>query len=352
MPAAPPKIQEDPSNWWHYSLNQWWGCEKISPACANCYAELFDKYAGRQLDPAKRLHWGKGVPRVFIKGFGEKIRKLNAAYERYPEWHRPRVFANSMNDWLDPAVPVEWLWGLLSAIKDCKAMDHLLLTKRPELFEERLMAVWKAIPEARKSMDWWLAGGRPMNVWAGATVENQHYADIRIPQLLKIGAAVNWLSIEPALSDVNLVSVGVSEDYQFNSLQKQGITWVVLGGESGGKARPSNPLWFESIQEQCKETGTAIWFKQHGEWVGGLYHPDKSKVMLENGQIWWVQTEKQRKQLHFWGHKKGVYEVISARVGMNPKVLPKFGDGPEEFSNNYLLGRSIIRGLPVVERAA
>ena len=348
MPANPPTYQKDPSNWWHYSLNQWWGCEKVSPACANCYAETFDKYAGRNLDPEKQLHWGKGVPRLFIKGFGDSLRKLNAAHAKHPEWPRPRVFVNSMNDWLDPAVPVEWLWSLLDAIRDCKAMDHLLLTKRPELFEERLMAVWKAIPESRKAIDWWLAGAKAKNVWAGATMESQKYVDERMQALLRIGAAVNWVSIEPMLSDINLVSVGVRDEYLFNALQKQGITWVVAGGESGKLARATNPLWFENIQEQCQETGTALWFKQWGEHVGGIYHPGKSKVMLENGRIWWVQTEKERERLHFWGHKQGVYDVISARVGMNPKVLPKYGDGPEEFSNNYLLGRRIIRELPVV----
>jgi hypothetical protein len=227
-------------------------------------------------------------------------------------------------------------------------MDHLLLTKRPELFESRLMAVWKAVPEARRSVDWWLAGGKPMNVWSGVTVENQYYADKRVSDSLQIGAAVNWLSIEPALSEVNLVSVGGQEEYQFNALQKQGITWVVIGGESGGKARPSNPLWFHSLQEQCRATGTAVWFKQWGEWVGGKYYSAKSKVMLENGQIWWVQTKKEREALHFWGFKDGVYDVISVRVGMNPKPLLKMNQSEEaEFSNNYLLGGRIVRELPV-----
>lgn len=338
---SPPKQQEDPSNWWHYSRNQWWGCEKVSAACKNCYAETFDKFVGRRLDADRSLHWGRGAPRLWIDGFAAGTRKLNAAHAAHPEWPLPRVFANSMNDWLDPAVPPEWLWSLLATIKECKAMDFLLLTKRPGLFRSRLEAVWKAVPEARRSVDWWLGGGRPMNVWAGATVESEEHEG-RIAELLEIAAAVRWLSVEPAFSELNLVSVGQREEFHFNALQPQGINWVVAGGESGGKARPSNPQWFHSLREQCAQTGTPFWFKQWGEWVGGRYDSRKSKVMLEDGRIWWVQTKAEFNKLHFWGMKDGVLDIISVRVGMNPKPLGR-GD---ELSDNYLLGGRILRELP------
>ncbi|RYD30449.1 MAG: DUF5131 family protein, partial [Verrucomicrobiaceae bacterium] len=118
MPNVP-ETQPDPSNWWHYSVNQWWGCEKRSPACKNCYAEKFDRFVGRRMDPDGQLHWGPGAPRLFIGGFADKVRSLNRIYHKNPAFPRPRVFANSMSDWLDPAVPVEWLWGLISAIKEC-----------------------------------------------------------------------------------------------------------------------------------------------------------------------------------------------------------------------------------------
>lgn len=338
----PPKQQPDPSNWWHYSRNQWWGCEKISPACKNCYAESFDKFVGRRMDPHGALHWGRGAPRLWIDGFAASTRQLDAAHARHPEWPRPRVFPNSMNDWLDPAVPPEWLWSLLATIKHCKAMDFLLLTKRPGNFRARLEAVWKAVPEARKSVDWWLGGGRPMNVWAGATVESQDHEE-RVADLLQIGAAVRWLSVEPAFSELNLVSVGAREEFQFNALQPQGIHWVVAGGESGGQARPSNPQWFHSLRDQCAQTATPFWFKQWGEWVGGRYDIPNARVTLEDGTVWQNPGARQKNSLHFWGFKDGLRgEVVSARVGMKPKPL---GRG-HELSDNYRLGGQILRELP------
>lgn len=339
--ATAPKKQKDPANWWDYSANQWWGCEKISPACKSCYAESFDKYAGRNLDPAKRLHWGPGVPRLFIHGFAAKMRRMNAIFAANPQLTRPRVFCDSMSDWLDPAVPVDWLWSLIETMKDSKAMDFLLLTKRPELFESRLLAMAEQVPASRRSVEWWLGGGQPNNVWAGATVETPEYLP-RIDHLLKIGAAIHWLSCEPLLGPLDLPL----NNRQSTIGNRQLIDWVVVGGESGKHARPSHPRDIQSLVHTCREARVPIWFKQWGEWVGGRYDPRKCKVMLEDGRIYWVQNKKERDKLHFWGEKDGVFDIISQHVGMNPKPLLKMGSGPQEFTNNHLLQNRIIRELP------
>ncbi|RYG98531.1 MAG: DUF5131 family protein, partial [Alphaproteobacteria bacterium] len=156
----------------------------------------------------------------------------------------------------------------------------------------------------------------------------------------------NWLSIEPQLSDINLLNVGTIEGLETNVLSTDKISWVVCGGESGGKARPSNPRWHYSLREQCKATGSAMWFKQSGEWVGGLYDSRKSKVMLEDGRIWWIHNKRQLSKLHFWDEKVGVFDVISVRVGMNSKPVGRILGGVEEMSDNHQLGGRIQRELP------
>lgn len=359
----------DPSNWWHVSANRVWGCEKVSPACDFCYAEAFDRYAGGSLAgllagaPGSRkgeTHWGRGVPRLSIPSFGKKMRSLNVQARKLGV--RYRVFANSMSDWLDPAWDPAWLADFIETIADCKELDFLLLTKRPALFKTRLEAAWRATEDGalRRKIAWWIAGGQPMNVWAGATVENQEMADSRIARLLQIGAKVHWLSMEPLLSEVNLLLVGKEEGMQFNALGKGAIGWVVMGGESGSRAnaRPSDPEWFRSIDEQCRVSGVPVWFKQWGEWVGGTLNHSKGKVMLADGGIFW--TNPGHPKIRRWGLDKGsrYSDRVSALVGMKVRGLgrPNEDGSAEAQSNNYLLGElsrgRIVRELPVLERGA
>lgn len=344
-----PPVQPDAANWWHYTANQWWGCTKVSEACAHCYAERFDKFVGRSMDSSGNTHWGRGADRLFIDGYEDKIRGIDRWYASRPAEPRPRVFTNSMSDWLDPEVPVRWLWNLIATIKDCRAVDHLLLTKRPELFESRLKLVWDEVPEARRSVDWWLAGGSPDNVWLGATVELQQHEE-RVTALLRMPAAVRFLSVEPALGEVNLLSVGAEESGQYNALQPQGVSWVIAGGESGGGARPSDPSVFRSLRDQCAATGTAFWFKQWGEWVGGKFDPRKSKLVLQDGRVEWIRSKARLSEIHFWGFREGPFEIVSARVGMRPKETPTISDGPPRLTENHRLDGCFIRELPTPRR--
>lgn len=151
-------------------------------------------------------------------------------------------------------------------IDDTPWLDWLLLTKRPE-------NVLKYGPLGMR----WTQEGMPLNVWIGTTVENQKYADIRIPELLKIPAKVRFLSVEPMLGPVDLGrrSSGSGWDEWLTGRMHRGpsvwsgepkIDWVICGGESGGqKARSINPDWVRSLRDQCVAAGVPFHFKQWGE---------------------------------------------------------------------------------------
>lgn len=130
------------------------------------------------------------------------------------------------------------LWLLIEATPH---LDWLLLTKRPEAINR--LAPW--------GDDW------PANVWLGTTVENQEWADKRLPILTSIPAAVRFISAEPLLGPVDLGEYAT------------GLDWVITGGESGAKARPSSPSWFRDLLNQCMAADVAFHFKQWGDWAPG-----------------------------------------------------------------------------------
>jgi protein gp37 len=260
--------------WATHTFNPWEGCTKISPGCANCYAEARNKrFSGG-------ANWGKGKPR----------RRTSAANWRNPIiWNRqggvgnipfdgtrPRVFP-SLCDWLDDDVPIEWLADFLKLIHDTPNLDWLLLTKRPENFVRRMDAVSSygetiGQPDTRLEEDGaWFASKwhntPPANVWLGTSVEDQTRADARIPALLKIPATVRFLSVEPLLGPVNLPShlgrVDAPGCISHGDLSDW-IDWVILGGESGPVARPCNVEWIRDLARQCQAAGVPCFVKQLG----------------------------------------------------------------------------------------
>lgn len=254
--------------WTDYTFNICWGCQRVSPACKFCYAETFSKRVGLDL-------WKpQGERRTFgAKYWAEPLkwdRKAAKAGVRY------RVFCCSMADVFEdhPTVAGERpkLWELIAKTPN---LDWLLLTKRPENVEA--MVPWHT--------DW------PANVWLGTTVENQEYADIRIPLLISTSARLKFVSYEPALGPVNFdpptcTYCGEQEAVYgddgatpfcpecdsemgfgawLNPLN-DGIAWVIGGGESGPQARAMHPEWMRDARDQCKEAGVPFLFKQWGEW--------------------------------------------------------------------------------------
>lgn len=241
--------------WTDDTFNPWIGCTRVSPGCAHCYAEA---YANRW-DVVK---WGKGQPRRLTSDANwAKPCKWNREAEA--AGRRRRVFCASLADVFDAEVPTEWRDRLWALIKATPWLDWLLLTKRPENI---LLGM---LPP-----DW---GEGWANVWLGTTTENQSMADERVSLLLQVPARIRFLSVEPMLEYVNLRRVtpdtdelGVGYDALAGALcgnREPGgprISWVICGGESGHGARPMRLEWARSLRDQCRDAGTAFFFKQLG----------------------------------------------------------------------------------------
>ena len=277
--------------WTDHTLNFWWGCSKVSPACSHCYAESFAKFVSKKLF-GQVVEWGLGKPRFErLEAARKEALKLNNKAGRDAlrgVRDRPRVFVNSMSDWLDEEVPIEWLAYLLETLFMCPHLDFQLLTKRPENWKDRITRILSGLSDSGlydPAKHGWLSDWRhdvkaPPNLWIGTTVESQEWADKRIPHLLKIPAKVRFLSCEPLLGPVDLEgmeyftaksSQGI---YPFTVVAKEhrssvlvGIKWVIVGGESGGHARPSHPDWFRSLRDQCAAAHVPFFFKQWGEYI-------------------------------------------------------------------------------------
>jgi protein gp37 len=220
--------------WTDHTFNPWWGCIRVSPGCEHCYAETFAKRLGFDIwGPAKTTD-----RRVFGEKHWAAPLKWNRDADR--EGRRRRVFCASMADVFEdhPAANAERpkLWELIRATP---WLDWQLLTKRPENIVAMLPADWEH---------------GYANVWLGTTVESQESTS-RIAHLLdrRIGAdVVRFLSCEPLLGPVDLREWVAS------------IEWIIIGGESGPKARPFNLAWARSLVAQCRAGGSAPFVKQLG----------------------------------------------------------------------------------------
>lgn len=281
-------------SWCSDTFNGWIGCTRLSPACTHCYAaELdknrFSKMLGEATKEHPVSHWGPGASRIRTSADNwkkphrwnkrpfvcnncgqdskdqEQCSKCGLEY-----FHRRRVFSLSLGDWLDEEVPIEWLADMLRVIHETPNLTWLLLTKRPENFPERIKAVLDMDRiEEDGFMQWlcfWQIGQIvPKNVHIGVTVENQHYADLRIPQLLAIPAHRRFLSCEPLLGPISLplcFHESSNPNQHDHSECAPIVDQVIVGGESGSEHRPLNLEWMRSIKEQCNAAGTAYFCKQ------------------------------------------------------------------------------------------
>ena len=260
--------------WTHHTFNPWRGCTKVSEGCRNCYAETL---SGR--NPGTLGVWGPNGTRVVASEsmWKEPVKwdkKAKAAGERH------RVFCASLADVFEgPATMPAAAWDAVTQarkrlgqlILDTPNLDWLLLTKRPE----NVTAI---------AADMWVRFGGPTvplppNVWVGASVENQQAADERIPHLLKVPAAVRFLSCEPLLGAVDIREHLNGDSTGRETGGPQGwqpgpaVDWVIVGGESGHGARPMHWHWAHSLRDQCQAAGVPFHFKQWGEWVSGVKSP-------------------------------------------------------------------------------
>jgi len=150
-----------------------------------------------------------------------------------------------MADVFDNKVPTSWRVDLWSLIRSTPALDWFLLTKRPQNVREMLPTDW--------------GGGWP-NVWLGTTTENQEEANRRIPHLVAIPAAVRFLSVEPMLEPVDVAPWLVLPSDE----GRAPISWIIVGGESGGGARPMHPDWVRGLRDQVHAAGAKLFVKQIG----------------------------------------------------------------------------------------
>jgi protein gp37 len=223
--------------WTHHTFNPWWGCNRVSPACDNCYAEAWARRMGQDV-------WGAQAPRRFF-GDTHWREPLRWNAEAVEAGHRERVFCASMADVFEwRATLNEQRTRLWALIEQTPNLDWLLLTKRPQ--HVLRMSPWR---------DEW-----PQNVWIGTTVENQRLADIRVPLLLAVPAKVRFLSCEPLLGPLDLRS-------WFNRRGGHSIDWVIAGGESGPSSRPMHPDWVAGLLRQCQRANIPFHFKQWGHWA-------------------------------------------------------------------------------------
>lgn len=286
-------MQNTAIQWTDHTVNFWWGCTKVSRACQHCYAESVANVFGKRLF-GEVPRWGAGKPRFERLESARKgalkiqkkaqrahheaaVMRQHGLHETLKERHealvvRPRVFVNSMSDWLDDEVPLEWLAFLLETLAMCPNVDFQLLTKRPEKWKPRVNLVsglYDLQTEAGRkawaySAEWYVAGKAPDNLWIGTTVEDHKAADTRIPHLLEIPAKVRFLSCEPLVGPIDISHLRQGDNQWF---PLQHLHWVIAGGESGGAADPMHPDWLRSLRDQCRSACVPFFFKQWGEWL-------------------------------------------------------------------------------------
>lgn len=235
-------------NWTTHTFNPWIGCTKVSPGCLHCYAEtLMDTRYGR-------VKWGAGNPRSRTAPSNwKKVRSWNNHAAR--DGIRPRVFCASLADWLDDEVPIEWLRDLLALVQSTPHLDWLLLTKRPQNWQDRIHKAFQAGWDGDEWASMWLDGDAPENVWVGFTAEDGQWFDKRWAEVKNIPARVVFASNEPSLGRLVLPA---------DFLARGRSAWVINGGESGPGARPINEAHPIETAYQCKQAGVAFWMKQMG----------------------------------------------------------------------------------------
>lgn len=253
--------QNSKIEWTNNTFNPWVGCVKVSPGCKYCYAEELMTRKGRWANT-----WGPAATTERLRTSDDNWKKpLSWDKQAQKEGRRIKVFCSSLADVFERNDQLlNWRWDLIDLMTDTPNLDWQVLTKRPENVLD--MTPWQWHKSEWKDKPGFT--GWPQNIWIGTSVENQEQADKRIPYLLQIPAAVRFLSCEPLLGPVDLDGYIGSElqlsDYDFDI--GDGVDWVIVGGESGPKARPMHPEWARGLRDQCQAAGVPFHFKQWGEY--------------------------------------------------------------------------------------
>lgn len=304
--------------WTDATWNTVGGCTRVHEGCTNCYAEIM---AARFSKPGQ---WGEGLAQIVTRPDGSKDHRwtgkvrFNAQALTQPmRWKKPRrIFVNSTADTFHDGVTDDQLDQMFAVMALCPQHTFQVLTKRPEraaryLSSRDTSAPGCKITDRAFAMNHFVRGYRgsggsatwPLpNVWIGTSISDQASADAMIPHLLNTPAAVRFLSVEPMLGPVDLEIAWHGESAleaecwgdcawcinghpPLHNCQRgqqsgaaiekgrDGIDWVICGGESGPGARPMHPDWARSLRDQCQAAGVPFFFKQWGEWGYGEYKP-------------------------------------------------------------------------------
>ena len=211
--------------WTDATWNPVRGCTKISPGCKHCYAERF----------AERFRAVRNHP--FEQGFD--LRLVPEKLAEPLRWSEPKmIFVNSMSDLFHEEVPLSYISRVVTTMHLACWHTYQVLTKRSQRLRDVLCGPLNE--EAREAHIWW-----------GVSVEDRRYGLPRIADLQATPAVVRFLSVEPLLEDLG-------------ELPLEGISWVIVGGESGPGARPMNEDWVLSVREQCTDANIPFFFKQWG----------------------------------------------------------------------------------------
>jgi len=209
--------------WTEQTWNPSAGCSKISSGCKNCYAETM----ANRLKAMKVVGYENGFE------FNTVPSRLNDPFKK----KKPTVFfVNSISDIFHEKMPIEYLGEIFKVIEQTPLHTYQVLTKRADRMFEYL---------SKREI--------PKNIWLGVTVENKKEGLPRVDKLRNLEASVLFLSVEPLLEDLGEIDL-------------KNIDWVIVGGESGNRARPMDKNWVLNIQRQCENKDVAFFFKQWGTW--------------------------------------------------------------------------------------
>ena len=231
--------------WCNHTINFWIGCTKVSAECRECYAETLAKFRGW-------AKWGDSAPRrPTVQSTKNQLKAWNR--DALAANEQRRVFVNSLSDTFDALVPQTFRDEIFDYARATPFLSYLLLTKRAENLEQMLP------PDL------------PANCWLGATV-GVRSSLWRLERLREVApGALKFLSIEPLLEDLGTIDL-------------RGIDWVIVGGESGARARAMHPDWVRSILAQCRSANIPFFFKQWGEFMA-LPELDASQIAAPRASI-------------------------------------------------------------------
>ncbi len=233
--------------WTELTWNPFVGCEIVSAGCTNCYAM---RMAGRLEGFGHKPY--KGTTQSSKKGrvWTGVVNRSSDRTMNLPKRHRTGslIFVNSMSDFWNPAAKHAWRKEALDIMRGHDHHQYQILTKRPEHIAPILKEMGESVPD---------------NAWLGCTVEDHRVVD-RIDLLRQVPAKVRFLSVEPMTARLGKVDL-------------TGIHWVILGGESGPKARPCYVDWFREVRDQCVGQGVPLFLKQWGR-------PENNPLYLEGGK--------------------------------------------------------------------